>query len=406
MKKIIQSFLFFIPAFCFAQQSLVGNYDGTLMLHQNVSLPFSFSINKTTDGKLEMTFINGDEKITATSVIVEGDSIFIVPSVFQTEIRAALIFADENVVIMNGVFIDHARSATYTIPFHANNALKVSDDGLSNHSNFNGKWESHFSPGTADSSVAVGIFNQKQNLISGTFLTTTGDYRFLNGKVYEKTMFLSAFDGAHLFLFTANMNNDGTLSGMFYSGSHHSEPWIAKRNENFSLPPADQITWLKDGYTHFDFSFPDITGKNISASDSVFKNKVMLVQISGSWCPNCLDETKYLVPLYQQLHNKGLEIVMLDFERKSDSVFVHQTLQHIQDALHIPYPVLFAGTTTNASASLPMLNQVAGYPTLVFIDKKGVVRKIETGINGPATGPLYQEWKDNISIYANKLLSE
>lgn len=386
-------------------QDIVGDYHGQLWLHQNVSLPIQFTIDTDSMQAYRFTIMNGEEKIIAPGITVSGDSIFIIPSVFQTEIRAEIIHAENGSTLFSGIFIDHARVGDYKIPFIANNDDLVVNP-YTQTSDISGKWESHFSPGTSDSSYAIGIFKQNEQTLSGTFLTTTGDYRFLSGFVYENQFVLSAFDGAHLFLFTGSVNSIGKIEGMFYSGSHHQEKWIAWKNETFSLPNEDEVTTLKSGYKTFDFSFPDSKNTTVSNTDQTFKNKVLLIQISGSWCPNCKDETNYLVPLYNQLHSKGLEIVMLDFERKTDSAFVKQTLEHIVESQHIPYPVLFGGTTTNANASLPMLNAVAGYPTLIFIDRNGTVRKIETGINGPATGELYKEWKDKIELFVTKLINE
>jgi thiol-disulfide isomerase/thioredoxin len=64
----------------------------------------------------------------------------------------------------------------------------------------------------------------------------------------------------------------------------------------------------------FKFSFPDINGRLVSSDDPEFKGKVYLAIITGTWCPNCHDETPYLVRLYEKYHSHGLEIVTLDFE--------------------------------------------------------------------------------------------
>ena len=46
-----------------------------------------------------------------------------------------------------------------------------------------------------------------------------------------------------------------------------------------------------------------------------FKDKVVLVQLMGSYCPNCLDETKFYSKYYEANKDKGLEIVALAFEK-------------------------------------------------------------------------------------------
>ena len=39
-----------------------------------------------------------------------------------------------------------------------------------------------------------------------------------------------------------------------------------------------------------------------------------MIQIMGSWCPNCLDETNYFKMLHQKYKDRGLQIVALSFE--------------------------------------------------------------------------------------------
>ena len=381
-----------------------GIWHCSLQLTQTANLPFELSVTDSA-GIKKLFIINGEEKIPVQSYREQGDSIFIVPSVFQTEIKAKFIEDDMGSKYLEGIFIDYARVGNYIIPFRAyNNTGIESPVSLEKKFSFNGKWECHFSPGTADSSVAIGIFNHSQNKSSGTFLTTTGDYRFLAGEANSKVLILSAFDGAHLFLFEAWMQLDSTIKGTFYSGKHHKEEWTAKRNNNFELPASDKLTFLKDGWKSLQFSFPDADSNLVSLTDEKFYHKVVLVQISGSWCPNCMDETRVLIPLYKKYTDQGLEIIMLNFERKDDWSFVQKTLKHEKEVFQIPYPILFAGLTSKSSESLPMLNKISGYPTLIFIDREGIVRKIETGINGPATGDLYEKWKDDLESYVKKLL--
>ncbi|WP_338039415.1 hypothetical protein [Maribacter litopenaei] len=122
-----------------------------------------------------------------------------------------------------------------------------------------GVWETEFSPNTEDSYMGKGIFSQKNGIVSGTFRTTTGDYRFLEGVMDADSLKLSAFDGAHAFLFHAKVS-DSTMKGTFYSGNHFKEPFVAVRNENYELPSADSLTFIKEGYDRFDFSFPNLDG--------------------------------------------------------------------------------------------------------------------------------------------------
>ena len=39
---------------------------------------------------------------------------------------------------------------------------------------------------------------------------------------------------------------------------------FAIKNENATLPDAEKLTYLKEGYDRIEFSFPDVTGKKVS----------------------------------------------------------------------------------------------------------------------------------------------
>jgi thiol-disulfide isomerase/thioredoxin len=272
-----------------------------------------------------------------------------------------------------------------------------------------GVWETVFSPDTeADRYVAKGVFEQIGNKLTGTFRTTTGDYRYLDGIVEGDSLKLSTFDGAHAFLFEAEVK-DSVMNGTFYSGNHFKEPFTAKRNEAYELPSEDSLTFLKEGYERIEFSFPNTEGELVSLNDPAYKNKVVIVQIMGSWCPNCLDETKYYTSYYGT-KSENVEFISLAFEYAKTKEKALASINRLKEKIGIPYPILLAqyGTSDKKEANkkLPMLTQVLSYPTTIFIDKKGIVRKIYTGFNGPATGEKYTEFKKDFETFVALLANE
>lgn len=273
-----------------------------------------------------------------------------------------------------------------------------------------GKWEAYF--GEEKDEMAIGIFHQKGNLVTGTFATETGDYRFLEGAIIGDSLKLSCFDGSHAFLFTAQISTDAkgdtTLDGKFYSGNHYSTVWSAKRNAAAQLRNPESLTFLKEGYSKFEFQFPDLDSNLVSSDDKVFENKVHVVTLMGSWCPNCMDESRLLTEFYNKFHDKGLEVTALAFERSTDFwVATDMVLKH-KKALNVPYRFLIAGKANKQTAAeaLPMLNHVMSFPTTIFIDRKGVVRKIFTGFYGPGTEGYYSRYKEELELFLEKLLAE
>ena len=244
--------------------------------------------------------------------------------------------------------------------------------------------------------------------VQGTFLTETGDYRFLEGVVDGSTLKLSCFDGEHAFLFIADLSGGDSLSGTFWSGNHWEEPWWAVTDPEAELRDPTELTYLRKGFENFSFSFPDLNGDPVSLNDERYQGKVVIVQIMGSWCPNCLDETKLYKKWYDRYQEQGLEIIGLAFERsQGDMALARQNVQRLKDKLGLEYKILIAAADHDKDAAdkaLPMLNHVLSYPTSIFIDREGQVRKIHTGFNGPGTGVYYSRFVEEYEAFLEKLL--
>jgi len=379
-----------------------GTYRASLAIKDQKELPFVFKV----DSAKKMTIYNAEEKILVDDISIKGDSVFINIPVFDAKI-IAIINEKGN---LRGNYTKGPKNLK--VPFEAIYDVHFRYPTTSTtHNPIAGNWEVTFSPNTEDSYKAKGVFKDgPDNKITGTFLTETGDYRFLEGVLDEERLSLSCFDGAHAFLFDGLVKNDSITSGMFYSGNHYKEPWVAVRNEKYELKDPNTLTYLKEGYNKIEFSFPDLEGKQVSLKDDRFKNKAVIIQIMGSWCPNCLDESKYLSQFYKENKNSNVELVALAFENAKTLEKATSNLTRLKDRIGIEYPILIAQTGSAnkklAAEKLPMLNHILSYPTTIFIDKKGVVRKIHTGFNGPATGEKYTQFTKEFETFVAKLASE
>ncbi|WP_298899620.1 peroxiredoxin [uncultured Psychroserpens sp.] len=378
-----------------------GVWRAELQLTDTEVLPFNFEVTSRDALKI----FNADEVIMVTDINYSNDSI-----VFKTPVFEGYIEAVVKEGMLEGSFIKE--SLDRVVPFSAEFGVKTRFD-LDNETesvDATGNWETVFSPDSEDDKyIAKGIFKQDGSKVTGTFRTTTGDYRYLEGVMDGNTMKLSTFDGAHAFLFTAVVN-DSTMNGVFYSGNHWEEPFTAKRNETYELPDANDLTFLNEGYDALEFTFPDASGKQVSLSDNRYKNKVVVVQVMGTWCPNCLDESKYYSEFYDNNAEKDIEFIALAFEYAKTEEKAFESIKRLKDDVGIEYPILLAqyGTSSKSKAQekLPMLNHVLSYPTSIFIDKKGKVRKIHTGFNGPATGEKFTEFKTEFTGFIDALLEE
>ena len=368
----------------------------------NEKLPFHAEIleeNQT----IQFYAINSNERIRADEFEVRGDSVFIRLPIFNT----ALIGKIEDGII-SGSFFDYSRRNHYQLPFTTSQDSQTRFSTTASPSiDVTGKWKIAFSPETENEYPAIGVFEQHGNRAFGTFLTKTGDYRYLEGNVSGDSLMLSCFDGSHVFLFKAKISGD-RIEGKFWSGSHWQENWVGVRDEEFELPDPASLTFIKSDYSKLDFSFQNLEGKTVSLNDETFRNKVVIVQIMGSWCPNCMDETAYLVSLHNKFHKQGLEVVSLAFEKSDNPETNVKSLNRLKEHFNIPYEILLAGkaSKTEAAKKLPMLNHVLSFPTSIFIDKKGTVRKIHTGFSGPGTGEYYKEFVEETDKFVAQLLIE
>lgn len=378
---------------------LAGNWRAVVEM-QGQELPFTFELQQQA-GVYKATIQNAEERLLLDEVTVQGDSLVMVMHIFDAQIRAKI---DEGT--LTGSFIKNY-DLTATVPFRATkgDTYRFAKAGPAE-VDFSGKYAVTFTT-EKDTTQAIGIFEQTNNEVTGTFLIATGDYRYLQGNVVNNQLLLSAFDGNHTYVFTATKQGD-TLTGDFYSGNSEHQKWVGVKSENATLPSAESLTYLKAGYDKIDFSFPDVTGKKISLQDEAFTNKVIILQLFGTWCPNCMDETRFLAAWYKNNKDRGVEIISLAYERKDDFAYASDRVKKMQEKLSVDYTILIAGVNdkVKAAETLPMLQQVAAFPTTIFIGKDGKVKRIHSGFSGPGTGIYYEQFKESFNQTVNELLSE
>ena len=384
-----------------------GIWRATLKTQSGEEIPFNFEITDSAEQKL-LDIINGKERFRVNEISILSDSVIIQMPLFDSEIRAVL--KNET---LSGQWIKHFGDSDEVMQFNAQKgeSWRFFKDNTTTNADISGRWSVTFNTLNNQSSYAsVGEFTQENGRVFGTFLTTTGDYRFLEGTVSDHTLYLSCFDGSHAYLFTGKLLNDSTITeGKFYSGLSSVETWTANKDDKAILPDAYSITDLKPGYDKIDFSFPGLDGKKVSLSDQKFKNKIVLVQFFGSWCPNCMDETAYLTSFHKKYQEKGVEIVALAYERTKDFERSRKNIARLRDRFSVPYDMLVTGFTKDkieVSKSLPMLKQFMAFPTLMIIDKNGKIRKIHTGFSGPGTGSHYADFVKEFEQTIDDLLSE
>jgi peroxiredoxin len=411
--KLAVAFSFFIASLTSIHASQKTNefkngyWHATILRPDGKEIVFNFE-SKDSAGKKIIYVINGKEHLLVDSIETRTDSVFIEMPFYESSFKAKI----NNEGNLQGIWIKKFGERVQILPFTAiYNKKERFEVTAMPVANISGRWVTEFKSRN-DVDTIVAEFKQEGSHLSGTFLDPTGDYRYLDGIVSGDSLKLSTFDGAHAYLFTAKVDDNKKISGgKFYSGATSIQEWNAVKNDDAQVTDGFGETKIKPGSVKLNFSFPNSDdGSEVSINDKKYQGKVVVIQILGSWCPNCMDETKFLSDYYNKNHQRGVEIIGLAYERTADFKESQKALQPFKKRLNVAYPVLITGVTVSdslrAEKTLPQLESINAFPTTIFVDKKGNIRKIDSGFAGPATGEHYTEFKNKFNKILNELLAE
>ncbi len=364
-------------------------------------IPFGLELERR-GSKWTGVLINGTERIAVPRTRWDGRELILNIAHYDSRIVAKLQPNGE----LAGLWKKTSGPESVTrIPFRATRGLegRFADSAASDGTAIQGRWEVDFQK---SSDPAVAIFeNLSDGTVQGTFLTTTGDYRYLAGSFSDDRLQLSCFDGAHAFLFDARRKPDGSLEGDFWSRDSWHETWTARRNDEVELPNAFEQTVRNERANIADFVLSDVDGRPQALADLV-AGKVSLVVLFGSWCPNCHDLTSYLVELHERYAGRGLSITALAFELTGNFDRDAKQLKIYAERFGLPYPILLAGLADKNKASLafPFVDRLRSYPTTLFFASDGTLDAIHTGFTGPATGQAYTDLRASFEARIEALL--
>lgn len=394
----VMGLVFLLSSFQEAAKPLKeGIWRGVFTVPDN-KIPFLFEVKANS-----VFLINGEDRFQVKNLAYQNDSVFIPFDLYDTVLKCKM---GQNTLEGNLVKTSGGKIVS-EIPFKAEFGSKNRFPGSNEKPTYSlaGTWDINIGEGI-DAEKTVGNFSLKGSILTGSILTTTGDYRFLEGVAHGKTFELSTFGGSSPYLLKGEFSSENSFSGEFVTARKVIK-LVGTRNAKAALPDAYKTTSLKEGFSTIAFSFPNLEGKKVSLTDPAYKGKVVVVTLLGSWCPNCLDENTFLAQWYKANHQRGVEIIGLGFERKNDFESARKSLLALKNRLGIDYEILFAGRVgPDAAKLLPQLNGIASYPTTIFVDKNGNVRKIHSGFSGPATGKFFDEFKAEFNELIDSLLSE
>ncbi|MCA1761459.1 MAG: peroxiredoxin family protein [Cryomorphaceae bacterium] len=384
-----------------SQTALVdGEWRFSLKLEQK-ELPFKVEITGVNTSEPNGSIHNDSEKIPLADVKVMGDSVFLHTSHFDSEFKLRI----ESPNLMTGAWYNYEKETppiTTIAEFGKDYRFTPSRSSIPVEKQYKVK----FYETDSDPWDAILVLRNNEGRLSGTFLTETGDYRYLDGNVMNNSIYLSTFDGSHAFLFQAEIKEDSLINGTFHSGVHYSATWNGVADDEFQLRNPKNLTFLNEGYKEFDFALPNQDGDTVSWKDLNLNGKVVIVDIMGSWCPNCIDANKALKTLLEPYSDDEVKLVNIAFERTENLEKARKSVSKMQKNIGLSEKFIFGGKASknNAAQKLPSLNHIMSFPTLIFIDKQRNVEQIYTGFYGPGTGKYYDDFMQETEALLKQLV--
>jgi len=371
-------------------------------------VPFNFEFKGKDFEHATFTLLNGTRRDDFHVKRIAPDSVFIKMNTYD----AALVAKINDDGTLSGEYRSLVPGFRgNSLPFTAEHGKKYRfvepGKDVAPVANISGKWELKFySKEQVPNKVA--ILKQTGNKLTGVIMQVTGDSRELEGTVQGDEFVLSGFTGPSPKIYKGKINPDGTISGVISAGIYDNTKFDGVKDDKAELPDPYKITFLKEGYKKLDFTFPDLAGKSVSLSDDKYKGKVVIVEIVGTWCPNCTDQTVFLSPWFNKNQKRGVEAIAIGFEQKDDLEYAKYTLGKLRDKYDVKYDILFGGLADKklVSQKLPALNKFIAFPTTIIIDRKGEVREIYTGYTGTVTGKYYKEYEKKFNALLDELIAE
>ncbi|MCO4779059.1 MAG: AhpC/TSA family protein [Flavobacteriaceae bacterium] len=128
------------------------------------------------------------------------------------------------------------------------------------------------------------------------------------------------------------------------------------------------------GSNAIDFSGPNPTGEIISLSN--LKGKVTIIDFWAAWCKPCRAENPNVVAVYNQYHDKGLEIISISLDKKKED-WIAAIAADQMDWHHISSLAYFSD---------PIAKQynINAIPATFILDENGTI--VAKDLRGPALG--------------------
>jgi thiol-disulfide isomerase/thioredoxin len=376
----------------------VGTWHGYVKNPSGEEVAFTVEV-KREGGQISGSLVNGEERTPSTGGSIEGKTLKLRFDFYDGELTAE-VDGDE----MRGTFDRQWQKQTLKRELRATRQRETTlsqRTGISDSPDISGEWVLRVGDAPKQR-LWRATFKQGNGEVRGTIIPVSGDWGEIAGTFENNQLTLNRFDGINSRVLKVQLTPEGKLEGYVDLGLFDPKRTVvAERldagNKELvaSLPDPNKHARMSNPGEPLRFSFPDLEGKIVSSTDERFKNKVVVVSITGSWCPNCHEEAPVMQDFYNRYNAEGLEVVALAFEYTGDASRDLEQLKIFDKRHNLSYPILLAGSTDEGEINrkLPQLVNFGAYPTTIFIGRDGLVKRIHTGFEGRATGDRFTQLK-------------
>jgi thiol-disulfide isomerase/thioredoxin len=389
----------------------VGVWHGTIRNNSGEEVAFTLEV-KREGGGVVGALVNGDDRTVSTRGSFNGEALELRYDFYDAELIAT-IGGDDLV----GRFERQWQKQTLKRELRAKRVVRAGEpaSAASNQAKssqeISGEWVMRVGE-EPKVNYWRAAFAQQGSEVKGTIIPVSGDWGEMTGSFENKRLTLNRFDGINCRIFKGTLTRQGTLEGFVDFGLFDPQRKVVAERltaENSlsvaSLPNPNNYTRMKNPAEPFQFSFPDPDGKTVSSTDTRFKNKAVIITITGSWCPNCYEEAPVLQEFYDRYRDNGLEVVALSFEYTGDAARDIKQVKAFAKHLGVKYPVLYAGGLDDAEKKLSQLVNFGAYPTAIYVGRDGLVKDIHAGFEGKATGERFTRLKTEMETLIKELLN-
>jgi peroxiredoxin len=374
-----------------------GQWDAVVTVSNNtVEIPFKFEI-VSSGGTYRGYFFDGDVKVPSQPGTLENGALDLRFDQYGARVQAT--FTGDR---LEGKYDRGTRGAAYPFKATRAGAPRPTNEKVPS---ISGEWRI---PTKSSKGESAWRFLVRQNgaAVSATILRIDGDTGTLSGRYANGKFLISHFSGGRPVKYEITQNPDGSLDLLQNGQQKLTAVRLTDSRAKEAAPTSPtQFTRMKNPSEPFRFSYPDLNGKIVSNTDAQFRGKVVLISITGSWCPNCHDEAPFLTELYRTYHQKGLEIVALGFE-EADQLKNPVRPRAFIKQFGIEYPFLLVGEPEEAPAKIAQAENLNAFPTTFVIGRDGRVRTVHAGFASVATGTVHAESKKEMTAEIERLLAE